>query len=103
MMMRWQEFRPDEGVDIAASPDGGYHVGFIKAGESMRYTVDVTKTSESWITSKPFLTGGAPNPNPIECQWNPIHVYDTLRCTPMTWDLFILMFIRVILCEVETS
>ncbi|CAN0525759.1 unnamed protein product, partial [Laminaria digitata] len=37
------EFRPDEGVDIAASPDGGYHVGYIKVGESMRYTVDVTK------------------------------------------------------------
>ncbi|CAN0563013.1 unnamed protein product, partial [Laminaria digitata] len=34
-------FRPDEGVDI--DPLGtGYNVGWIRAGEFLRYSVDVT-------------------------------------------------------------
>ena len=44
--LRWQEFRPDEDVDIAALPDGGFNVGYIEAGEYMRYTINCTKKSE---------------------------------------------------------
>ncbi|CAM9582243.1 unnamed protein product, partial [Laminaria digitata] len=36
-------FRPNEDVDISALSGGGFNVGFIEAGEFMRYTVDVTK------------------------------------------------------------
>lgn len=37
-----QAFRPDEDVDINAM-GGGYNVGYITAGEYLRYTVDVTQ------------------------------------------------------------
>ncbi|CAM9403106.1 unnamed protein product, partial [Laminaria digitata] len=40
------EFRPDEDVDINAMRGGGFNVGFIEVGESMRYTVDVKKKIE---------------------------------------------------------
>ena len=46
---RRREIRPNEDVDIAATPDGGFNVGYIEAGECWRYTVDVTKTSEARI------------------------------------------------------
>ncbi|CAM9118842.1 unnamed protein product, partial [Laminaria digitata] len=36
-------FRPNEDVDINAMDDGGFNVGYITAGEFLRYTVDVTK------------------------------------------------------------
>lgn len=43
--MVMQEFRPDEGVDIAQ--DGsGYTVGWNRAGEYMRYTVDVDEAGK---------------------------------------------------------
>lgn len=39
-------FRPDEDVDINAMDDGGFNVGYITAGEFLRYTLDVTKKIE---------------------------------------------------------
>ena len=36
-------------------PDGGYNVGYIEAGESLRYTVDVTKKSEARIEKVAIL------------------------------------------------
>ncbi|CAN0492181.1 unnamed protein product, partial [Scytosiphon promiscuus] len=42
----WQEFRPNEDVDINAMNDGGFNVGYVTAGEYLRYTVDVTNKSE---------------------------------------------------------
>ncbi|CAN0588429.1 unnamed protein product, partial [Laminaria digitata] len=36
------EFRPTEDVDINVMNDGGYNVGYVTAGEYLRYTVDVT-------------------------------------------------------------
>jgi len=35
-------FRPDEGVDIASTPDG-YYVGWTEIGEWQRYTIDIRK------------------------------------------------------------
>lgn len=43
---RWQAFRPNEDVDINDMGGGEYNVGYITAGEYLRYTVDVTKKSE---------------------------------------------------------
>lgn len=51
---RWQAFRPDEDVDINAMSGGGFNVGFIEVGESMRYTVDVKKKSEPQIERPPI-------------------------------------------------
>lgn len=42
----WQEFRPNEDVDINTMNDGGFNVGYVTAGEYLRYTVDVTKKSK---------------------------------------------------------
>ncbi|CAN0507494.1 unnamed protein product, partial [Scytosiphon promiscuus] len=36
------EYRPNEDVDINELDNGGYNVGYIAAGEYLRYTVDVT-------------------------------------------------------------
>ncbi|CAN0516453.1 unnamed protein product, partial [Laminaria digitata] len=36
-----QAFRTDEDVDIQKERDGGFSIGWITAGEYLRYTVDV--------------------------------------------------------------
>ena len=36
------QYRPTEGVDIEASAEGGYDVGYTNAGEWLKYTVNVT-------------------------------------------------------------
>ena len=42
-----QAFRPDEAVDVSALADGsGYSVGWTRAGEYLRYTVDVEEAGE---------------------------------------------------------
>lgn len=41
-----QAFRPDEDVDINAMDDNNYNVGYITAGEFLRYTINATKKSE---------------------------------------------------------
>lgn len=46
---QWQAFRPHEDVDINAMDDGSFNVGYVSAGEYLRYTVDVTKKSERHI------------------------------------------------------
>lgn len=43
---RGQAFRPNEDVDINKLDDGGYVVGYVAAGEYLRYTVEVMKKSE---------------------------------------------------------
>lgn len=39
-----QAFRPNEDVDI--SGDRNYHVAWIRAGEFLRYTVNIEETGE---------------------------------------------------------
>ncbi|CAN0300263.1 unnamed protein product, partial [Laminaria digitata] len=38
-----KQFRPDEDVDIQKVNGGGFSIGWITAGEYLRYTVDVTE------------------------------------------------------------
>jgi beta-glucanase (GH16 family) len=47
-------YRTSEGVDIEACSDtgGGYNVGWVEAGEWMKYTVDVASAGEYTITSR---------------------------------------------------
>lgn len=44
--MTMQAFRTGEGVDIGAV-NGGFGVGWTRAGEYLRYTVDVERDSEN--------------------------------------------------------
>ena len=44
-------YRPDEGVDIEARADGGYHVAYVEPGEWIEYTVDVPETARYTLTA----------------------------------------------------
>lgn len=44
-----QAFRTDEAVDVSKTGDGsGYSVGWTRAGEYLRYTVDVEEAGERY-------------------------------------------------------
>ena len=53
------EYRPFEGVDIEARLDGGYHIGYVEAGEWLEYTVDVAEAGMYSVTAEvASLVGG---------------------------------------------
>lgn len=48
---RWQGFRPNVDVDILGFDSSSYRVGWITAGEYLRYTVDVTENGRGSKTT----------------------------------------------------
>ena len=50
-----QAFRTDEDVDIQKDRDGGFNIGWIDAGEYLRYTVDVEEDGTKHDTKSGFL------------------------------------------------
>ena len=44
-------YRPDEGVDIEARTDGGFHIAYVEAGEWTEYTVTVPEADQYRITA----------------------------------------------------
>ncbi|MEO1584165.1 MAG: carbohydrate-binding protein [Planctomycetota bacterium] len=55
------QYRPGDDVDIEATQDGGFNVGFIDFGEWMEYTVDIAQAGEYTMTARVASqsTGGA--------------------------------------------
>ena len=54
-------FRPAEGVDIEARADGGFHVGWVAAGEWLEYTVSTTAPETLFVGAEvaSALSGGS--------------------------------------------
>ncbi|MDD5688307.1 MAG: discoidin domain-containing protein [Elusimicrobia bacterium] len=52
-----EQYRTDEGVDIEVNPAGGYDVGWVMAGEWLKYTVDIKTAGTYTIEVQVGATG----------------------------------------------
>ncbi len=80
-----KEYRPNEGVDITTTPDGGYAVGYTNTSEWLEYTVEVTETGDyTWYFN--LASGSATSALHVECDGETIIPKINVEKTGEEWN-----------------